>query len=196
MRLLLTLVLALMLSGADCQDGATLPDVPTPNSNSPDELPKTCEPACGFGLVCVEGDCTPVTDPMGEIGYTDDQTNDYAPTPDGSIMPIFTFGQGGSHMFVTLRVAGLDVPPDGTLEVSYEITHTDDDSELSAFSQLTQFSALGEGAFEASRRVIFLSAFPEVLHGDIVRCSFVVTSPDDVTQSVTIEQELEFDFQQ
>jgi hypothetical protein len=207
LRLCLALVFVSIASGADCAgDDPQLPDDPAANSNSPpddeppgddppdDDPPLTCEPPCGFGLVCQDGACTPVNVPQCQLGYTDEATDEYSATPDGATMPLFTFGQGGGHMFVTIRVAGLTVPSDGTLEVDYEITRPEDSTVLSEFNQLTHFSSLDGGIFEASRRVIFLNDFPELLHGDTIRCTFVIASPEDVGQTVSIDQTLVLDF--
>lgn len=205
--LCLVLLLPLGVWAACMEDTPPLPDdpdtsqippadgePPTGDETPDDEPPLDCVPACGFGQVCHEGSCVPATDPAVQLGYTDESLDDYIAKPDGATMPLYTFGQGGGHMFVTIRVAGLAVPADGALDVGYEITRPADNTMLSSFSQLTQFDSLGGGVFEASRRVIFLNDFPELLHQDTIHCMFVVTSPMDAAQTVTVEQTLILEF--
>jgi hypothetical protein len=180
--------------GANCEGMSGPPDELPPDMNPPADPPRVCEPACGFGLVCVDGACVGVDTPVAQIGQVNAASGDYLVTPDGATMPLYTFGQGGGHMFVSIRVAGISAPPDGTLDVSYEIVRPSDSVVLSAFQQMVHFDSLEGGILEAPGRVIFLNDFPELLHEDTIRCSFVVTSPVDPAQRATVNQTLILDF--
>lgn len=156
--------------------------------------PTTCDPACAEGEVCEIGVCVVAVDPAMEFGFTDEVTDEFAAYTDGGTLPYFTLGQGGSHTFVTIRAAGIAPSADGRLDVRYLVTRQSDGFALSDLEQRTPFTRLADGTLEAERRLLFLLEFPEVLVGESADFTLVVSSPDDPSQSVTVERSLALTF--
>lgn len=159
-----------------------------------DNVAPTCVPACDAGEECRDGVCVAVNLARVEVGFTDEDTDEYSIVSDGAVMPIFTFGQGGAHMFATLRVTGIAPDDDGTLLVTYIMIDQADSSALAGFEEVTDFVSLGENTFEAKRRIVFISRFPEVIDGATVDLRVIVESPTDSEERVSIEQSLLLEF--
>src|SRR5262245_52431345 len=70
----------------------------------------------------VEPDPDPA--PTAELGYTDPITDAFAPVPNGATMPLFTGGQGGSHIYATLRATGFPTAEDGSASIQVAQTAT------------------------------------------------------------------------
>jgi hypothetical protein len=147
----------------------------------------SCVPACATGKSCADGSCTPVDEPQIQFGVTDEDPGVFTPISEGGDMPIFTFGQGGSHMFVTIRAAGFDVGDEQMLEITYIMFWQVDNSALSGFAEITGFSPIGNGVFEARRRIVFISEFPEALDGTPADLSLIVESTVDSDQFARVE---------
>lgn len=175
--------------------GCTNAPMPMGNGDPPDDdIPPTCEPSCGFGQICEKTGCVPTDQPAVEFGYTDNQTDTYAALGEGDSMPYFTLGQGGSHMFVTIRAAGVTPGPGGTLDITYIMTRQTDGSVLSGFNESTEFSPVEDGILEANRRLVLISEFPNAINGAGAVLLVRVTSPTDPAQSASIEQPLVLEF--
>ncbi|MEK6676758.1 MAG: hypothetical protein AABZ47_14030 [Planctomycetota bacterium] len=157
--------------------------------------PETCEPPCDMGQVCNMGVCAPADPPQAEFGFTNEQTDVCTALTDGGRLPYFTLGQGGSHTFFTIRVAGISTSADERLDVSYRMIRRTDGFVLIDFQQRTSFVPLDDGTLEAERRLVFILEFPDLLDGVMVDGTFVVTSPIEPTQTVTIEQSLVLGFE-
>lgn len=157
------------------------------NNNETGGNPVVCDPACEDGKTCVEGFCTPVDEAEVQFGFTNEDTGEFSPIVDGGVMPIFTFGQGGSHMYITVRAAGFEVPDDQTLSVTYILFWQVDGSALSGFEEIIEFTPLGDGVYEAQRRIVFISEFPEVADGTAADLTIIVESLENPDQRIRLE---------
>lgn len=157
------------------------------NDNETGGNPVVCDPACEDGETCVEGFCTPVDEAEVQFGFTNEDTGEFTPITDGGVMPIFTFGQGGSHMYITVRAAGFEVPEDQTLSVTYILFWQVDGSALSGYEEIIEFSPLGDGVYEAQRRIVFISEFPEVADGTAADLTIIVESLENPEQRIRLE---------
>lgn len=127
-----------------------------------------------------------------EIGYMEQGTTNYTRVEDGEVMPLFTSGQGGSHMFVVLRADGFPVDDVGDAEITVRqyITLASDERVLHDFTQQVPFSRIDNGQIAAAERIVIFAARPEEVNGQIVNILFTLTSVEDPTIAATIEQTL------
>ncbi len=144
--------------------------------------------ALGFG-----GDCQNGMDPMeptAELGYTDPADDSYVAVPDGATMPLFTGGQGGSHIFATVRASGFPTASDGkaTIQLAQSVTLSGSGEVLHDFTQTVTFEPIGNGVFEIAERFVFLDAVPVDLHGRNAGIDFVLTSLEEPDMTARISQ--------
>lgn len=125
-----------------------------------------------------------------EIGYTDESTGTYSIVRGGEIMPLFTGGQGGSHIYATLRATGFPAKADGTADVLLveRVTATATGAVLHDFQQRVNLRPLAGGTFELRSRFVFLDALPEVIDGVQARLEFSLTSELDPSRTASVTQ--------
>ena len=135
--------------------------------------------------------------PTAELGYTDLTTDAYSPVPNGATMPLYTGGQGGSHIYATLRATGFPAGGDGTvsIQLAQTATRVSNGTLLHDFAQPVVFVPLGDGQFEVKSRFVFLDALPADLDGQAVHFVFVLTATDQPDKTVRIDETLNVDLQ-
>ncbi len=134
--------------------------------------------------------CPPML--AAELGFTDDETLAYTRIEDGGVMPLFTGGQGGSHIFATLRATGFPTEADGTaqIRIRQRVTLESDGRVLNEFSQIVPFQPAPDGSVEVRSRFVFLDAFPRDIDGETILVDFTLTSAVDETVTAQILQTL------
>jgi len=140
-------------------------------------------------------DNLPPTGLTVEIGYTDETGLNYQVIPDGGVMPLFTIGQGGSHMFATLRATGFPVDEFGTANINLDefVTLGPDQRVIHNLSEpVTFFSIADDGVEVQSRRIVF-DALPTEVDGQLISVEFTLTSVADPTINARITQTLLMD---
>jgi len=127
-----------------------------------------------------------------EIGYTDEGGVSYTPVSDGEVMPLFTSGQGGSHMFAVIRAAGFPVDESGNAEVTLHqyATLAPDAIVVHDFTQVVTFSRLDNGQITTPERIVIFNALPEDVDGQLITITFNLTSVADPTITTTLQQTL------
>ncbi len=136
-------------------------------------------------------------EPTAELGYTDLDNNTFTPVPDGATMPLFTGGQGGSHIFATVRASGFPAGEDGkaTIQLAQNVTLSDSGAVLHDFTQTVSFEPIGGGLFEIASRFVFLDAVPTDLHGQNADIDFVLQSLDQPEITAQINQTVRLELQ-
>lgn len=157
-----------------------------------------------LGLVALPG-CPPAADDgepnqpsepaSAELGFTDFESGAYARVSDGGVMPLFTGGQGGSHIFATLRARGFPAAENGIarIQLAEVVTRADTSEVLHDFTQTIDFAPRDDGAVEVTSRFVFLDALPDDLDGTAATVRFVLTSADDAAIGAAIEQTIVLD---
>lgn len=127
-----------------------------------------------------------------EIGYTDESGLNYTVVGDGEVMPLFTSGQGGSHMFVVLHATGFPVDENGNAEINVDqlVTLGEDGRVLHDFDAQVTFSSLEDGVLTTPERIVIFDAAPDQVDGQILSIDFVLTSVADPTVTASIQQTL------
>jgi hypothetical protein len=130
-----------------------------------------------------------------ELGFTDFESGAYARVSDGGVMPLFTGGQGGSHIFATLRARGFPAGENGIVRIALAeiVTRADTSEVLHDFTQTIDFAPRDDGAVEVTSRFVFLDALPDDLDGVTTAVRFVLTSAEDSAITTTIEQMIVLD---
>jgi hypothetical protein len=131
-------------------------------------------------------------DPTVEFGFTDADTLSFVPVLEGETMPLFSSGQGGSHIFVTLRVTGFPVAPQGITEILIDekITREFDQFVLHDFEQVVSFTPSPDGPLEVQSRFVFLDSIPREVDGQSVFVEFTLTSTMDDSVSVNVSRSI------
>jgi hypothetical protein len=151
---------------------------------------------CGDGRVCMDGMCADA--PAVEFGYTDSATGSYRRIGEGEVMPLFTAGQGGGHVYLTIRLRGFGPPRDGIVAayVSQNVVLVEDGGVLE-LHDFTQIGALpfheteeGSGVYQLVSRFIFLDVVPSYIEGQPLLFTFTVTRSDAPTTQITLEQNM------
>lgn len=127
-----------------------------------------------------------------EIGYTDANGENYTVVGDGEVMPLFTSGQGGSHMYAVLRASGFPVDEDGNAEINVAqvVTLVSNAQELHRFSTQVTFTSLDDGQLTTLERIVIFDAPPEAVDGQVLAIDFLLSSVSDPTVSARIQQTL------
>jgi hypothetical protein len=133
-----------------------------------------------------------------ELGYTDIEDSTYLTVGNGATMPLFTGGQGGSHIFATVRATGFPLTPEGkaVIQLAQRVTMPAGGMVLHDFTQTVTFEPIGSGMFEIASRFVFLDALPADLQGKTANVSFVLTSLDDPATAAQIDQTVLLQLQQ
>ncbi len=146
------------------------------------------------------GECQnqPLGEPTAELGFTNLQSETYSPILDGDVMPLFTGGQGGSHIFATIRITNFPANGNGQAEVliSQLVQRSDDGTVVHQFDQQVDFQPIGNGVFEEASRFVFLEAIPAELHLQEVEIVFQLTSVPQPETSAEINTIVTLELQQ
>ncbi len=172
------------------------------NTGGNDNVAPGCEKDsdCDDGQVCTEGVCeeAPIAEPRLEIGYTNSATGGYRVIGEGGIMPLFTAGQGGGHVFVTLRLTGFGPPMDGIVGaiVSQRVVLVEEGG-IQVLHDFTQSGALpfretepGSGVYELMSRFVFLDVVPTFIDRRPLLFTFTATQFDNAAITATLEQNI------
>lgn len=132
------------------------------------------------------------------LGFTNPTTNAFQVIGPGESMPLFTGGQGGSHLFVTMRATGFPRSADGTtsIRVAQFVELGSTGQELHNFEQAIRFEPLSDDTSEVVSRFVFLDAVPSTLDGELANLEFELISSTDDQVSVTIVQTVVLDLQE
>lgn len=156
--------------------------------------------SCVLAPLAIAGSCAPPADaPLGpatvEFGFTDESGGEFVPVADGEVMPLFTGGQGGSHIFVTLRAGGfpLDRENKAGIVVAEVVSLSESGEVLHDFTQTVAFNDAGDGRVEIRSRFVFLDALPENLDGRTARIDFTLTSAEDPSITARVQQSVVLD---
>lgn len=162
--------------------------------------------AAYLAAVCVmlpltlAGSCVPSNDETTgpaavEFGFTDEGSGDFVPVAEGEVMPLFTGGQGGSHIFVTLRASGFPIDSDGKagIVVAEIVSLADSGVVLHDFTQTVAFNEIGNGQAEIRSRFVFLDALPEDLDQKTAIVDFTLSSAADPSIRAQVSQTIRLD---
>lgn len=132
------------------------------------------------------------------LGFTNPTTTAFQVIGHGETMPLFTGGQGGSHLFVTIRATGFPRSADdsATIRVAQFVELGATGQELHNFEQAVRFAPLSDDTSEVASRFVFLDAVPSSLDGELANLAFELTSTTDDQVSVTIMQTVVLDLQE
>jgi hypothetical protein len=134
------------------------------------------------------------------FGYTDllDPDTPFIQVGDAEIMPLFAGSQGGSHIFVTLRVDGFPEtePGEARIRVAEVVTLNSDGRVLHDFEQVVRFEQAEDGYMEIVTRFVFLDATPGEIAGEVVSVVFTLTSTADEQISTQIAQSILLELQE
>jgi hypothetical protein len=132
--------------------------------------------------------------PSAELGYTDAVAGVFVAVADGGVMPLYTGGQGGSHIFVTIRAQGFptDAVGNATIVVDEAVTLVDSGQVLHDFAQTVGFSRT-DGAVEIQNRFVFLDALPDNLDGQRATLDFTLSSAGGEGVQANVTQTVELD---
>lgn len=147
--------------------------------------------AMAMGGECQNGVEPIPTDTTAELGFTSLVSQAYTTVPDGGTMPLFTGGQGGSHIFATLRITGFSANVNGTvdIELTQTVTRTSDGTLLHPeFLQAVEFAPIGNDVFELPSRFVFLDALPEDLDMQSVEIEFRLRAAAQPSVSAEVQQ--------
>jgi len=155
-------------------------------------LALTLTPGCPPTVVDGNTNDNEPTAATAEIGYTDEAGLNYAVVGNGEVMPLFTSGQGGSHMFAVLRASGFPVDENGNAEINVDqiITLDPGGRILHDFSSQVTFSSLEVGQLTTLERIVVFEASPDDVNGQSINIAFLLTSVADPTVSAVIQQSL------
>lgn len=130
-----------------------------------------------------------------EVGYTALGDGTYHKVASGEPIPMYTALQGGSHIYVTLRVSGFPEPVNQQLKVKLvqRVTLNGTGAVLNDFAQTVTFHQLADGRVELRSRFVFLSELPENLDGRMADLSFTLTAEPDPTAVAEVAQPVMLD---
>jgi len=174
--------------GGDGVDDAS-PDDGTDNGNNDPDVP----PDNGEDPGTDPGDGGGTDDPppvKAELGYTDQETGIYTPVGDGEVMPLFSSGQGGSHIFATLRATGFPTAEDGGADIALveDIRLASSGISVHDFSEIVRFETTPDGHLEAASIFMFLQILPFIADGQTVDVAISLTSAEDMEVTAQIAQ--------
>ncbi len=111
----------------------------------------------------------------------------FAPLRNGDDIQAFTFGQGSSHFFLTIRATGF--VPDSQVEVTQSATLPDGTLAVTETTQITTFVEIEPGLNEIEDRLIPIDGvFPSQVFGEQLTFDITLTDPNnrDITASATL----------
>lgn len=131
------------------------------------------------------------------LGYTDPLSRAFTPVADGEVMPLYTGGQGGSHIFVTVRINGFPASDEGYASVRLDevVTLESDGRVLHDIEQVVRFLPVADNTMEISSRFVFLDAVPTTINGRVAIVDFGLTSEADPAVTARIRQSILLDLQ-
>lgn len=151
------------------------------------------EPYEGVAIVRTIGDpgfeptlpMTPDVEAEIEVGLK--VGDPYTLLRNGDNVPAFTFGQGSSHFFLTIRATGF--PAGSQVEVTQVGLLPDDTPAVIESTQITTFVEIEPGLNEIEDRLVPIDGvFPSLVFGEEVTFTFTLTDPNnrDTTATTTL----------
>jgi hypothetical protein len=162
-----------------------------------------------FATVCLSGGCPPVEmdpnagggqdmtdetpDPSVELGFTEALSDTYTRVGPDEVMPFFTSGQGGSHIFATIRATGFPIDDAGMSSIALTeiVVLSDTGQELHNFTQTVAFEQVAGDMVEVASRFVFLSALPRDLEGRLASVTLTLVSTTDPTRIANLIQRVQ-----
>ena len=162
--------------------------------SGPDESP---QPSDGMSLVqCLarfdydgDGDvdladhAAYLTAPAIELGFAFNVP--YQCLNDGDMLSVFTSGQGGIHLFVSIRGTGF--PPDVSIGITRSGVMVDNgDIAVYAYTQNELFTDIGDGVDQKLNYLVGLFMAPGYADGRLADLTFTVTDHNDPNNTATV----------